>query len=220
MTKAMEGQSMSEEEIYDIFNEQMVHIGTDTRANVHAQGLWHQTFHCWLWNRSDSSGESLLFQLRHKDKDTHPNKLDISCAGHLQAGETVEDGVRELKEELGLTLSFDELIACGMVASDDFISEQCIDREFHHIFIHEYNKPLHDYSFQTSEISGLFYINLNEFQSLFRQETNYIHIEGIEFDDGSSKIRTVKRTVNIHDFTPMSEEYAQVLFGTISSLQD
>lgn len=211
---------MSEVEMFDIFSEEMVHIGTESRANVHAQGLWHQTFHCWLLNRSDPGGDRLLFQLRHKDKDTHPNKLDISCGGHLQVGETVEDGIRELKEELGITLAFDELIPCGMVAVDDFISDQCIDREFNHIFLHECNKPVTDYDFQTSEISGLFYINLIEFQSLFLKETDYIHIEGIELDGDSNNIQTVKRTVSIHDFTPMSEEYAQVLFGTISSLQN
>jgi isopentenyldiphosphate isomerase len=220
MSKAMEDQLMTEVEMFDIFNEEMVHIGTDSRANVHAQGLWHQTFHCWLLNRTEPGGDRLLFQLRHKDKDTHPNKLDISCAGHLQAGETVEDGIRELKEELGITLAFDDLIACGMVANDDIISDQCIDREFNHIFLHVCNMPLTDYDFQTSEISGLFYINLIEFQSLFRKELDHIHIEGVELDEGSNKARTVKRTVNIHDFTPISEEYAQVLFDTIRSLQD
>ena len=78
---------------------------------------------------------SLLFQLRHKDKDTYPGLLDVSCAGHLQSGETVEDGVRELEEELGITVPFHELIPCGMVAEENIISEHVVDREFNHIFI-------------------------------------------------------------------------------------
>jgi hypothetical protein len=36
---------MSLNEIFDVFNEQMVRIGEATRQSVHAQGLWHQTFH-------------------------------------------------------------------------------------------------------------------------------------------------------------------------------
>jgi isopentenyldiphosphate isomerase len=64
---------MSLNEIFDVFNEQMVRIGEATRQSVHAQGLWHQTFHCWIVSKSNKGELNLLFQLRHKDKDTYPN---------------------------------------------------------------------------------------------------------------------------------------------------
>jgi isopentenyldiphosphate isomerase len=211
-------QSMSEIEMFDIFNEEMIRIGSDSRANVHAKGLWHQTFHCWIVNHSTHGGSSLLFQLRHKDKDTYPGLLDTSCAGHLQSGESVEDGVRELKEELGITLPFHELIPCGMVAEEDIISHQCIDREFNHIFIHECDKPLEQYDFQISEISGLFYINLREFQSLYRGDIDYIWTEGIVLAEDSQNSLTVKRKFYIYDFTPMSNKYAKVLFEKIACI--
>lgn len=87
---------MSSDEWLDVFNEQMKKIGQASRKNVHAQGLWHQTFHCWIINKSTTGRWSLLFQLRRKDKDVFPNQHDISCAGHLLSGEAVEEGVREL----------------------------------------------------------------------------------------------------------------------------
>jgi 8-oxo-dGTP pyrophosphatase MutT (NUDIX family) len=44
----------------------------------------------------------VLLQRRSRYKDTHPNLLDVSCAGHVDAGENiVECALRELREELG-----------------------------------------------------------------------------------------------------------------------
>ena len=41
-------------------------------------------------------------QRRSPFKDTHPNQLDVSCAGHVNAGDDVlESTMRELEEELG-----------------------------------------------------------------------------------------------------------------------
>jgi chromosomal replication initiation ATPase DnaA len=55
---------MSQDEVFDVYNEQMHRIG---EAFMHTSII----------------GEiSLILQLRHKDKDTFPNLLDISCAGH------------------------------------------------------------------------------------------------------------------------------------------
>ncbi|MDF2939105.1 MAG: hypothetical protein K0Q90_4478, partial [Paenibacillaceae bacterium] len=99
---------MAQDENFDIFDEHMNHIGTASRQEAHAQGLWHRTFHCWVL-RKGSAGWEILLQLRHKDKDTFPGLLDVSSAGHLLAGELVEDGVRELEEELGIGVPYPEL---------------------------------------------------------------------------------------------------------------
>jgi isopentenyldiphosphate isomerase len=50
-----------------------------------------------------SRGRELLFQQRSFAKSVMPGVWDISCAGHLGAGEGPEHGARrELREELGL----------------------------------------------------------------------------------------------------------------------
>src|ERR671933_433987 len=46
-------------------------------------------------------------------KDTWPNKLDVTVGGHLGVGESVLDGIREVEEELGLTVVADELVSLG-----------------------------------------------------------------------------------------------------------
>ncbi len=72
-----------------------------SRNDAHSKGLWHKTVHVWIRNRA---GE-LLLQKRADTKESHPGLWDISCAGHVSAGDSSSDAaVRELSEELGLTV--------------------------------------------------------------------------------------------------------------------
>lgn len=206
---------MSQDEVFDVLNEQMIKVGEATRQKVHGQGLWHQTFHCWIVHTSITGETSLLLQLRHKDKDTYPNLLDISCAGHLKKGESVEDGLRELKEELGMTVSFDDLIYCGMIAEEEVISNTCIDREFNQVFIYACNQPLVEYNFQKSEVSGLFLVNLVKYKQLLNGELESLVAEGIIFDESNERLHNDIRKIHKADLTPMSNEYIDLLFGEL-----
>ena len=87
-------------ELLRIFNINMKHIGEATRAEVHAKGLWHETFHCWLVSKIEDQ-YYLYFQLRSACKKDYASQFDITAAGHLLANERAEDGIRELQEELG-----------------------------------------------------------------------------------------------------------------------
>lgn len=76
------------------------------RGLVHRDGDWHRSVHVWLAQTTNGDrGKTsckVLLQRRSPYKDTHPNLLDVSCAGHVDAGsDTVETATRELQEELG-----------------------------------------------------------------------------------------------------------------------
>lgn len=194
------------EEMFDVFDSGMNKTGTALRSEVHRNGQWHQTFQCWIWSRHpDGNGISLLFQLRHEDKDTYPNLLDISCAGHLQAGETVEDGTRELYEELGVDIAFSELVSCGVYKEESFISEQLIDREFCHVFLLENGMELTSYRLQKEEVKGLFRIEVEDLKRLLANG-GQILCDGVILDPNGGFIRE-RRTVGISDFVPHSAEY-------------
>lgn len=201
---------MSSQEMLDIFNEAMERTGTAARGEVHLRGLWHQTFQCWVVSGSEKEGRMLLFQLRHPDKDTYPGLLDISCAGHLLAGESPEDGLRELEEELGIRAGLEELAPCGIFREEAFPSPDCIDREFCHVFLLEHQAPLRDYSFQESEVTGLFRLRPEHFEQLLSGRRSSVEADGILLLENGEKAE-VRRTIRLTDIVPHSPEYYRFL---------
>lgn len=82
-------------------------IGAAPRGIVHKKAYMHRAVHIML---SNSAGQVFLQQRSH-DKDTNPGLWDTSCAGHIDSGESVSiAAVRELTEELGITISTDALL--------------------------------------------------------------------------------------------------------------
>lgn len=172
------------DEWFDVFNAQGEKTAVAPRAEVHRFGLWHQTFHCWVLAYEKTVGWKVLVQLRQWDKDIFPDLLDVSCAGHLQAGEEIADGVRELEEELGIAVSFDRLHPCGVIAVEYLLTETLIDRERSHVFLLRDDRSCQDYSFQKSEISGLFHIQLEAFRGLLTGTQGTATAIGVEWKDG------------------------------------
>ncbi|MEC2346477.1 NUDIX domain-containing protein [Paenibacillus barengoltzii] len=209
---------MSETELFDIYTKDMKKLGTAPRQEVHAKGLWHQTFHCWIMKR-DAQGEIyLLFQRRHPNKDVFPLLLDTSCAGHLQAGEDVKDGIRELKEELGLAIPVEDLTYLGKVAQEHFPSPDVIDREVNHVYIYENEQSLLHYRIQTEELIGLYWVSILDLQELRRGERDELTSTGVYMDEASGGLKEEQATWRLTDFTPNSDEYYQMLFDRITSL--
>jgi isopentenyldiphosphate isomerase len=207
---------LNHDEIFDIFNDQMERVGTAGRLEVHANGWWHQTFHCWIISlRNDQP--SLLLQLRHPDKDTFPNLLDISCAGHLMAGENVEDGVRELEEELGLQVAFSSLIPCGIYAEEDTLPEGRMDREFCHVFLYRCDQHIFEYRIQQDEVSGLYFVGLKDFESLIQGAAQTIPAVGANLSvDGQLEERLLY--IASTDLVPHDVNYYKLLFNAINQI--
>jgi isopentenyldiphosphate isomerase len=89
------------EEIFDVVNDRDEIVGCQRRREVHGRGLKHRAVHIVIFN---SRGEIFL-QKRSMKKDCFPGAWDSSASGHLDAGESYDDGAaRELREELGLKL--------------------------------------------------------------------------------------------------------------------
>jgi isopentenyldiphosphate isomerase len=90
------------EEIFDVVNERDEVTGQAPRHEVHARRLWHRAVHVLVFN---ARGEVFL-QKRSLRKDTARGKWDSSASGHLDTGENYDAcSVRELREELGLTVT-------------------------------------------------------------------------------------------------------------------
>ncbi len=96
------------DELFDIYNESGVRIGVAPRRECHGNpALLHRTAHVVIFH---PEGGALLLQKRSYGKDIQPGKWDTAVGGHLNLGEEYPEGaVRELREELGVTVSASSL---------------------------------------------------------------------------------------------------------------
>ncbi|MBX0358467.1 NUDIX hydrolase [Halobacillus sp. Nhm2S1] len=192
-------------EMLKVFNKEKEQMGVASRDVVHAKGLWHETFHCWFLSQ-EANQYYIHFQLRSKKKKDYPNMLDISAAGHINANERVCDGIREVHEELGVNVTYSDLISLGTIP-DEIIQDNFIDRELGHVFL--YIIPnIRDiiYNFEVEEVSGVFKIRLEEFERLWFKETKSVLTKGIVLD---KELRHVEeeRLVSKGDFLPHANDY-------------
>ncbi|MEW4371252.1 NUDIX hydrolase [Paenibacillus kandeliae] len=211
---------MSKQELLDIYDDQDHHLGVCERSEVHRLGHWHHTFHCWLV-RDTPEGRMLIFQKRHLDKDTFPNLYDITAAGHLSAGETVEQAAREIQEELGLPLTFAQLTPLFVVrdaSQGETVRGAFIDREVSSVFGAFSDRELYEYVLQEDEVSGIYEARLDDMLALFRGEQEQIQALGahtatvIQADDVFSV------SVTRADFVPHQPEYCIKTFSLLQQL--
>jgi len=132
------------------------------KSEAHKNGWFHQTVHIWFYTLN---GEILL-QQRSKNKDVFPSLWDVSVAGHIGAGEDIKiSAVREVKEEIGLTINSEALKKIGIFRSVHKHSDTLIDCEFNHTFIAELKVPFHSLQKQESEVEQLKLISTPQFNN-------------------------------------------------------
>lgn len=202
---------MSESEILDIFDDNMKIIGQRTREEVHKEGFWHQSFHCWLV-RQERLKKHVLFQRRGPNKKVYPNFLDVTAAGHLLTGESAQDGLRELTEELGIDAKFEDLIPLG-IRFDVAIVGAVTNREFCNTYLLESNLPLDAYKLQTDEVSALVQMEIHAGLKLFSGESEYAKVNGSSIDEYGTK-HNIDIKVSLGDFIPKLDRYYLKVFIT------
>ena len=167
-------------EYFDILDENGNKTGErKLRSEVHRDGDWHRAVHIWIINQN---GEVLL-QRRSPNKDSNPNMLDISCAGHLSAGdESLEGAVRELKEELGLDVRPNELQFIKTIKRSSRYTETFINNEFDDLYILRTNKTVDDMKMQEEEVSEIFFVPFKEFKKMVENRQPDLLCHDEEFD--------------------------------------
>ncbi len=103
---------------------------TAARKVIHTKGLRHRVIHLWFVDEM-----YLYFQQRSADKEAFPLGYDITCAGHIDLKESAQDAcIRECKEELGITLTKQQLQPIGTYYEEMMLSKG-IDREIADVFL-------------------------------------------------------------------------------------
>lgn len=125
----------------DFFDDGFHYIGQTSIDEIHQKGLWHQTFACWLYNPDK---KVIYLQLRGHRNRVGPNTFDASSSGHLSAGETKEDGFRELFEELGVKVDSQQAHYLGHFKNIVHLPNYT-NNEFCHIYLVPTDKTLSDF---------------------------------------------------------------------------
>jgi isopentenyldiphosphate isomerase len=204
-----------ENELLKVFDVNGNATGTATRAEVHREGHWHETFHCWFIEKRGNE-HFLFFQVRSSDKKDYPKLLDITAAGHILAEETYLDGLREVKEELGIELSMEDLKSLGIV-KDSLKSPGFIDNELCHVFIYDQYQPFDHYNLQSEEVAGIMRASLSEFENLWSGKVQEIKAEGFLLSEDHEK-KSHSLLVTKRDFVPHEDSYIDIVIDAIRDL--
>ncbi|MGJ5640870.1 NUDIX domain-containing protein [Formosa sp. S-31] len=139
------------------------------KSEIHSKGYYHNTAHLWLYTKT---GEILLAQRSYK-KAICPGMWDVSVAGHVDAGESIEAAVlRETKEELSLTLSEKQLTKIGVFPCFQSYNSGITDNEFHHTFLAELTVPVDNLTPQPEEVEAFKLVSIAQFKKLLTNSEN------------------------------------------------
>ena len=151
-------------EYFDVLDENGNKTGKiKARELVHRDGDWHRSVHVWIVDPDNR----VLLQKRSPTKDSHPNKWDISSAGHLGAGDdSVSAAVREVYEELGLKVAPDDLRFLATVKTDSRHRADFINREFSDVYLTLLSLAPEDFVLQKEEVSAIKWVTGDELRGM------------------------------------------------------
>lgn len=162
------------DEYLDIVDEKCRPTGkVALKSDVHKNGWLHNTVHVWFYT---NDGYILLQQRSHK-KNICPLLWDVSVAGHVDAGETIEAAaVRETKEEIGLEIHINDLRRIATTYHESTYLDGAIrDCEFHHVFISELKISLKHLSPDPNEVEAIKLVSLKTFTDLILNSKINMH---------------------------------------------
>lgn len=163
------------------------------RAAVHRDGGWHRSVHVWIAG-ADETGPFLTFQRRSTAKDTWGGKLDATVGGHVRAGETLVDTLREVEEEIGVAVGEAALRPLGVRVSVNDIGSEIRDHELQSVFLSLDDRPLLDYSPNPAELEALVRFQIDQLFEFFEGAID--RIQGASRAPGANQLATESFTRN------------------------
>lgn len=130
---------------------------------AHLDGICHREVGAFIFNNKNE----ILMQKRSSIKKQHPNTWAI-CAGHVDLGESPEDGMlREIQEEIGVKFNKEDL-------EYGFLEKRCeefpnrINNCFSYTYYIKSDLRIEDCKIELSELSELKYFTLDEFKDMIK----------------------------------------------------
>lgn len=177
---------------------------TKPRALVHRDGDWHRSFHCWVVTASDE-GPAVILQRRSFQKETWAGLWDVSVAGHYSAGEGVEGGLREIREELGLIVQQDELLHVAWRREEVFYPDGLIEREVQDVFFLRRDVDLPTLDPAPDEVIGLVLTPVDALDALARGALVSCAVLGRRIGPRNASVETIE--LQPADLVPRAHDY-------------
>ncbi|MCA0990933.1 NUDIX hydrolase [Pseudalkalibacillus hwajinpoensis] len=191
-----------------IFDENRNPIGVVSRDEAHRVGHWHEVFQCWFVRREEGVKQVYL-QLRSSLKKDFAGLYDITAAGHLMADESVKDGVREIEEELGVPVSYEELHPL-VVMNASIQQGNFLDNEIANIFLFEHNKSFDTFALQKEEVAGIVQADFEAFYDLWMGKQTDLHVEGFWFNHEGGR-KNLNQKISKRHFVPHESSYYETI---------
>lgn len=132
---------------------------------VHSEGLWHRGVHILIY----TPGRKIVMQKRSPSLKYHPNEVEISVGGGVDAGEEPpQAAAREIKEELGIAINPAELHFIGKTKFNHKTKTQ-----IYRNFIYNYSVCIPEsklgFRVNSEETSSVFLLSEKRFRAALRR---------------------------------------------------
>ena len=151
---------------------------TKTFKQAIEDGNWTGSINIWLYTRTPEP--SIIYQIRSPLALWAPGKLDVAAAGFYSVGQSGLDGLKELKEELGVTLPkgaaqfFTRKLAVTQTVKGQE-RKSCIS-----VYIAEYTGTLEDMAPQEYEVYGVVRVPIAPLMGIFDGSRESLEVPGID----------------------------------------
>lgn len=202
-------------EYLDIYTDKFKHIGTCEKKECHQKGFWHKVITVLAINPEK---RKVYFQ-RKRPKDgivTDDNALlDFTVGGHIQAGETEQESVREVKEELLEDVTLDDLVYLGIRQTAATVTETYIANEFQYVYLYPSKKTLEEYEVNGEEIARLVEVDIDDALALFFNEKTEIRAREKYLEDDKYVIneKMISRKNFMECYQIIDEFYKRMLIA-------
>lgn len=187
--------------LIDIYTDSNEHLGTEDKRVAHQNGLWHRTFSCLALNPATAT---VLLQKKSPGRYVfdRPDQADFTVGGHYHAGETIPEGVRELREELGLDIPYTNLHPLGIRQTAVTLAPNWIEHEFQYWHLLPLNLDLADIPLDDAEVSGLVEFALDDAIALVSAQTTEVPVRYLVRDDQNGHRRLLEGVLRSEDLIP------------------
>ena len=190
-----------DKEHISIFDENGLCIGRNQRSIAYASGQRVGLVFIWnVWKNSDGI-DKMLLQTRSRANDPFVGSIDAPAGGHIRAKESpIGAALREWNEEVGTTITADQLIPLGFIPVDDFFATKP-RKVTQFFFLNPHECSLMETAF-SEEVQAFSKVEFKSFTDLVFNRVDSIRAVVRSSEDPSSLIKRSIKKKALSAYTP------------------